>query len=850
MSIPNYTFYQINRPSLDDDNKTVGGGVAIAIKAHLKHSLLPSFNTSVIEALGIEIYGMRTRTQIVAVYFPGSKITVTKLELFKRDLKILTSLKSSFIICGDLNAHHRFWNCVRANRAGKILYGEMSTGNFLVHYPPNPTHYPTQSRSVTPSTIDIALSAGISGISNLSTHSCLASDHLPVTFEVNFSSLHLGPTPVRWYAKANWDNFKTKIHEDIDLVIASRTIIDKSSIDQAINNLSDIIENSQKSCIPMRNFSSKKQNLPSEIKQIISIRNCVRRRWQRSRSDGHRLELNNLNKEIQDKISILRGKEFQDKLANFKNNSKQLWSVTKLLKNGFTKLPALKGKNGQHLITDQEKVNEIGNTFCDAHKITHVNKSDSRTESAVNSSISYLTFLTPKIDSIKLVKPIEIIKIIIKLNGRKSPGDDGINNILIKHLPKRAIVLLTYIFNACLKIGYFPDSWKCAKVIPIPKPGKDLSSSKNYRPISLLSSISKIFEKIILSRLSAHMGTKSLILNEQFGFRHGHSTNHQLLRLSQHIKSGFAGGKSTGVITFDIEKAFDSVWHNGLLHKMFSIKYPLYLIKLIRSYLKSRSFFVSINGTKSTTFSILAGVPQGSVLGPTLYNIFTSDLKVPIKECQTALFADDTAFYATAKNPDKIVRILNESAQCLSEYCLKWKIKLNDTKTQAVFFTKRRSQQWLPAVELTVQNSPIPWSNQIKYLGVTLDKKLTFGIHIDLAVQKAQKYIAILYTLIGRKSRLNTFNKLILFKNFFQSILLFACPVWGRCAQIHKNKLQIIQNRCLKIILRLPNYFPTELLHKIAKVNKIDRQITKIETKFANKLLNSGNPLIRQLSTF
>lgn len=850
VSIPNFKTYFNNRPDNNAGNRAVGGGVAIAINCNIAHSLLPNFNTSVIEAIGIEVHGERSSTKIIAVYFPGGKINSSKLNLFRRDLRLLSGSNSPFLICGDLNARHRFWNCVRGNSTGRALYDEMTNHNFLIHFPPGPTHYPSQSGNRTPSTIDVAISSGLLGVGNLSTETSLNSDHLPVTFNLNLSTVFSNNLAyIRCYDRANWQKYKHEIDHGIDLVTLSSSLTNINSIDQTISGFTSIIENAQNSSVPTRVFSEKSEPLPFSIKRIINLRNCLRRQWQRSRSDVLRIEINYLNRQIKTQISLMRANAFNKKLSEFKNNSRQLWNVTKFLKNGCNRLPALKDDNQRYLTTDNEKANEIGNAFCNAHKITHDAKSDIQTESHVASSIFNLGFLFPVPNTIKLIKPAEVIRIVSTLKSRKSPGNDNINNTLIKHLPKRAFVLLTYIFNACLRLGYFPNSWKLAKVIPIPKPGKDLSSSKNYRPISLLSGLSKIFERLLLSRISSHNATKNLVANEQFGFRQGHSTNHQLLRLSRHIRDGFSAGKSTGVITFDIEKAFDSVWHNGLLHKMFVMKYPFYLIKIIQSYLNSRSFYVSVGDTKSITFQVAAGVPQGSVLSPTLYNIFTSDLRVPIIGCQVALFADDTAFYASAKNPGKIIRILNASAQYLSDYCSRWKVKLNSTKTQAVYFTKRRAQQWLPDVDLTVQNASVPWLNQIKYLGVTLDSKLTYGQHVDLTVQKIQKYIAILYPLIGKRSKLGKFNKLILYKNFFQSILLFACPVWAKCAQCHRDKLQTVQNRCLKIILGLPYYFPTDALHRIAGVEKVDRQIAKIVTRFSDKLLTSSNPLVRQLST-
>ena len=222
-------------------------------------------------------------------------------------------------------------------------------------------------------------------------------------------------------------------------------------------------------------------------------------------------------------------------------------------------------------------------------------------------------------------------------------------------------------------------------------------------------------EKIIQKRINSVIHSNNILLNTQFGFRSGHSTNHQLLRVTKHIKENLKNGKSTGMLTFDVEKAFDGVWHKALLHKMFLLKFPLQLIKIIKSFLFNRSFYVSVGNEKSNSFQIVAGVPQGSVLSPILYNIFTSDLKIPTNTCEVALFADDTAFYYSHKKPAKIISQLNCASKYLAEYCTKWKIKLNAAKTQATFFTRRRCVKMLPTDEVSILNTTIPWKSELKY---------------------------------------------------------------------------------------------------------------------------------------
>ena len=166
-----------------------------------------------------------------------------------------------------------------------------------------------------------------------------------------------------------------------------------------------------------------------------------------------------------------------------------------------------------------------------------------------------------------IIKPKEIYNIIKQLKPSKASGADKINNKIIKNLPKKAVIFLCIIFNCCIRQEYFPSCWKSSLVVPIGKPNKDPFNPKSYRPIHLLNSISKIFEKAILMRINEHIENNNVIPNVQFGFRRGHSTCHQLFRLASEIKDNLYNKKSVGIVSLDIEKAFDTVWHKALLFK-------------------------------------------------------------------------------------------------------------------------------------------------------------------------------------------------------------------------------------------------------------------------------------------
>ena len=201
------------------------------------------------------------------------------------------------------------------------------------------------------------------------------------------------------------------------------------------------------------------------------------------------------------------------------------------------------------------------------------------------------------------ISPRLITHLIRKSPNRKAPGPDKITATQLKNLPSKTIVQIYYIFKACLQISYFPNAWKIAKVHPIPKPGKNKTVLQNYRPISLLSTLSKILEKIILmghTQLGKHLIQNNIIIPQQYGFREKHSCIHQVLRVAEYITIELNKNRYAQMALLDIEKAFDSVWHDVLIFKLRRIQAPRKIINIIRNYLNSRRFYVEIKGSKSS----------------------------------------------------------------------------------------------------------------------------------------------------------------------------------------------------------------------------------------------------------
>jgi hypothetical protein len=238
------------------------------------------------------------------------------------------------------------------------------------------------------------------------------------------------------------------------------------------------------------------------------------------------------------------------------------------------------------------------------------------------------------------IRPYDLQKLLNSLKLKKACGIDGIPNECLRHLPRRPLVHLSHLINHCIRLSHFPTCWKEAKVVALLKPGKDPKLPQNLRPISLLSSMGKVFEKVILGIVKIHIGENNLHNASQFGSRAHHSTTLQCMRLVGHVSLNFYSNMSTAAVFLDIEKAFDTTWHPGLLYKLSKLQFSTRLIKRINSFLSQRKFRVSVEGEISTPRYMQAGVPQSSVLSPTLYNLYINDTP-QTPDVNLALFGDD-----------------------------------------------------------------------------------------------------------------------------------------------------------------------------------------------------------------
>lgn len=550
-----------------------------------------------------------------------------------------------------------------------------------------------------------------------------------------------------------------------------------------------------------------------------------------------------LNNLISEEIFQFKNSQWNNLLNSLPKASTKFWNISKIIKKKNKCIPSLK-QNGTVYITNNQKTEILAQTFVLNHTISS-DLSDQNTKRIVSQSIDMVENHSQLTNNI-LVSVSSVKAIIKQLKAKKSPGIDGVSNCCLKKLPFKGLQLLCRIYNSCLNQCYFPLVWKQSKIIAIPKPGKDSSCPESYRPISLLNTLSKILEKILKEKIVNFIDDNNILPSQQFGFRAQHNTIQPLVRIKNIIKSNFIGGKSTAMVLLDIKAAFDSVWHDALIHKMLTIGMDMSIIKIIRSFLSSRSFKVYIGNNASKIYNISAGCPQGSCLSPILYNIFTYDFPV-LEGCNSSIFADDTAILSTDILSEDIINNMETSVKIVVDFFNKWKIMINPAKTQSIFFTRRRKNCFVPQSNIMVENTRVPWEAKVKYLGVVLDRKLLFNDHISFIIHKINFTKKVMYPLINRHSELSIDNKLLLLKTVFHAILFYAAPVWYTASKCHLKKLQVCQNKLLKTIYNLPNHFSTSTLHSMSNIKLVSEKLQILYENFANRCRYSSYSHINSL---
>ena len=428
---------------------------------------------------------------------------------------------------------------------------------------------------------------------------------------------------------------------------------------------------------------------------------------------------------------------------NLNTNTKIIWNKIKRIgqPNSINNIPVIK-HNGVDAISDQDKTDALVDSFA------KVSSTDNYGSVFKNNKTKADNDLIINDDNNSVINdPLTIQELNHAIDCAKctSPGKDGISNTVIKHLPIKIREFLLIIFNMIWNASQCPKQWKEAILIPILKPGKDHANTLSYRPIALTSTICKLMERIVNSRLMWYLETNNLLTQHQSGFRKGRSTKDHIINLESSINKALANKESTLAVFLDIEKAYDMLWRGGIIIKLQVMGIYGRMTHWIHDFLNDRKIQVRINNNLSKERIQENGVPQGSVISPLLFNIAVNDLSCHLPNVHISQYADDIAIWKSNRNIPFIEKKIQQSLNKVRSWCEKWGFKLSTPKTIAVLFSNKKQTN----IYLALQNNPVQILQSTRFLGVILDGKLTWKQHIDNIVTKCKRKLNLFRCISG-----------------------------------------------------------------------------------------------------
>ena len=383
-------------------------------------------------------------------------------------------------------------------------------------------------------------------------------------------------------------------------------------------------------------------------------------------------------------------------------------------------------------------------------------------------------------------------------------------------------------------------------MVPVPKKGKDRNDKNSYRPISLLSCMGKTMERMVNKRLTHHLEKNGLISPVQSAFRKHRSTEDQIAYLTQEIENGFQEKLKTLAIFIDLEKAFDKVWREGLLFKLLKKSVCGKMFTWIQSYLCKRSARVKVDGETSNLVKIREGVPQGGVISPTLFLVFIDDITESMNtHISRALHADDLAIWTAAEHVSTASVRIQEALDSISSWAQEWFVQINHKKTEATCFSLSPKEE---EFSLKVNGEKVQKQDNPTYLGVKLDRKLTWNPHIADMENKSIKKLAIMRKLAGTKWGANQKVLKQVYTGAVRPHLEYASSSWATAAKTSTLKLDKVQNAGLRLITGGIKTTPVSAMEKEAQLHTLEERRQEKLLRQSEKMKRiSSHPLSKKL---
>ena len=445
-----------------------------------------------------------------------------------------------------------------------------------------------------------------------------------------------------------------------------------------------------------------------------------------------------------------------------------------------------------------------------------------------------------------------------KLKNKNSSGPDNISTNLLKSIMPSIMGPICHLFNLSFKTGYIPTILKTAKIVPIFKTGES-DKFTNYRPISLLSSFSKLLEKVAGNQIMKYLNKFKLLYEHQYGFRAKHNTTQPLIHFLDKIYQALNKPESeyTLGIFIDLTKAFDTCDIDILLKKLDHYGFRGLSNQWFENYLKGRKQFTSIKGVNSSLEDILCGVPQGSILGPILFLILINDLPNASK-LFTILFADDTTLQYSSENLKSLYDYANSELLKIADWFKANKLTLNASKTKYILFRKKTKVLVCDSLKLFIENKEIDRigagckNESFKFVGIHLDENLTWNHHLKAVKNKASSAV---FALSNIRNLLPSNIKHTIYNSLFRSFVEYGIAAWGRNKSPEMKKISLLQKRAVRIIdnaKTASHSDPIFFKYKILKLNDLTdfNQATFMYKYTKNLLPSSFNDTFKKLGNF
>ena len=805
--IPNFTLVRKDRAS------DSGGGLAIFIHKSIQFLKLPDLPTDGhTESLGV----LLGDTNIYNIYIPPTSSCTTG---FKPNFNTLLPDGDSLVL-GDVNAHDSLWHSSIQDSRGSDLAEEIGNSPYGVLNENSPTRVPSNGPKTSP---DISLaSTSLIPSTEWNTITSLGSDHLPIIIKIgtNVQPIKSDFRNFINFNKADWSKYYD-ITEAEFLKLSDPTCVHSAEV-----KFRQIINKAASKTIPGGRIKDVIPEMPTATAAKIKERDELRS------TNPDSPELATLNVTIMNETREHRSTKWREKVcAVNKNCSSDLHKLIKNLngKSGSDANQAIKFK-GRYITSAYDIAKAFNKKFSSV--VPHKSSPSSRNiakdvkKNSLEDPVSF-TFDQTK-------------KAIMSCKSSKAAGPDNITNLHLKHLGPNGIMYLTKIFNMSIKTSTIPDIWKRSIIVPLLKPNKPSNEADSYRPVSLLCPPIKILERLLLPTLTEKLDIPIF----QHGFRQNHSTVTALNDFNQQVTNGFNEKSSTKpdrtvLLQIDLSKAFDMVSHDKLIKDLDQSDLPPSLIRWFSTYLRGRQSTVSFRNELSSCRNVRAGVPQGAVTSPILFNFYLRNLPTPPDNVQVVQYADDISIYATGKPISGLTNAINYYIPSVIEFLEERELQVSPSKSTVTLFTPdTREAKIHPQVKM--DRNIVPHEPNPKLLGVTFDTMYTFSKHVNITANKAKSKVNIMKHLAGSTWGQDLETLTLTYKSICRSVMEYAAPIWSPIiSKASWTKLQTVQNQALRVITGNLKMASEQHLHREAKILPIRDHCDMISKQF---LLSNYTP--------